>query len=364
MSAMPTVLSSSATVKLQAPQDMLDKLCNVFSEHARVERDDAEGRIETPYGKAHLTIAGDILSLDVEADDETSLAYVRMVLADSLLGFAGAEKPQLSWVGDGLAGTELPYFREMRVVSARDLTPHMRRIRLRGANLARFAIGGLHIRLLFAPEGRKPVWPTMGRDGRPVWPEGDDALIARVYTIRTIDIERGEVDIDMVVHPGNDTPGSTWALNAKPGGIVGMTGPGGGSVEDAGRYLLVGDETALPAIGRILETLPAGAEATVILEIDSPADRQPLQSAATVDVRWVYRDGAPAGTTGRLAGIVEGLDSSVISPDTFVWAGCEFTDFKQIRAHLRKERKHERSKHLVVAYWRRGFDGDNARRDD
>ncbi|MCE3544330.1 siderophore-interacting protein, partial [Escherichia coli] len=98
-------------------------------------------------------------------------------------------------------------------------------------------------------------WPTMGRDGRPVWPEGDDALIARVYTIRTIDIERGEVDIDMVVHPGNDTPGSTWALNAKPGGIVGMTGPGGGSVEDAGRYLLVGDETALPAIGRILETL-------------------------------------------------------------------------------------------------------------
>ncbi|MBR7513570.1 DUF2218 domain-containing protein, partial [Mycobacterium tuberculosis] len=82
-------------------------------------RDDAEGRIETPYGKAHLTIAGDILSLDVEADDETSLAYVRMVLADSLLGFAGAEKPQLSWVGDGLAGTELPYFREMRVVSAR-----------------------------------------------------------------------------------------------------------------------------------------------------------------------------------------------------------------------------------------------------
>ncbi|MBP0645057.1 siderophore-interacting protein, partial [Mycobacterium tuberculosis] len=83
--------------------------------------------------------------------------------------------------------------------------------------------------------------------------------------------------------------GSTGALNAKPGGIVGMTGPGGGSVEDAGRYLLVGDETALPAIGRILETLPAGAEATVILEIDSPADRQPLQSAATVDVRWVYR---------------------------------------------------------------------------
>lgn len=143
-----------------------------------------------------------------------------------------------------------------------------------------------------------------------------------------------------------------------------MTGPGGGSVEDARRYLLVGDETALPAIGRILETLPAEAEATVILEIDSPADRQSLQSAATVDVRWVYRDGAPAGTTGRLAGIVEGLDSSVISPDTFVWAGCEFTDFKQIRAHLRKERKHERSKHLVVAYWRRGFDGDNARRDD
>ncbi|MBA8879416.1 siderophore-interacting protein [Phyllobacterium myrsinacearum] len=364
MSAMSNVLSSSAAVKLHAPQDMLDKLCNVFAEHARVERDDLQGRIEMYYGKAHLTIAGDVLSMDVEADDETSLAYVRMVLADNLLTFAGEEKPQLSWMGDGLTSTDLPYFREMRVVSAYDLTPHMRRVRLRGENLARFAVGGLHIRLLFVSEGRKPVWPTMGRDGRPVWPDGEDALIARVYTIRNIDVNSGEVDIDMVVHPGNDTPGATWALNAKPGDIVGMTGPGGGGVLDAPQHLLVGDETALPAIGRILEALPSDAKATVILEVDGPADQLALKSPASIDVHWHYRLGAPAGTTGRLAEMIQTLDSSVLSSDTFVWVGCEFADFKQIRAYLRKERKHERSKHHVVAYWRRGFDGDNARQSD
>lgn len=364
MSATPNVLSSSAAVKLLAPGVMLDKLCNVFAEHAHVERDDLEGRIQTPYGKAHLTIVGDVLSLDVEADDETSLAYVRMVLADNILDIAGNEKPQLSWVGDGLTSSELPYFREMRVVSAQDLTPHMRRIRLSGENLARFAIGGLHIRLLFVPEGRAPKWPTMGRDGRPVWAGGEDALIARVYTIRNIDVDRGEVDIDMVVHPGENTPGATWALNAKSGDIVGMTGPGGGGILAAPEQLLIGDETALPAIGRILQNLHAQTKAMVILEVDGPDDRQPLQSPAQVDVRWIYRHGTPAGTTGKLADIVEELDASALSADTFVWAGCEFNDFKRIRAHLRKKLKHDREKHHVVAYWRRGFDGDNARRSD
>ncbi|QND54985.1 siderophore-interacting protein (plasmid) [Phyllobacterium sp. 628] len=364
MSVVPHVLSSSAAVKLQAPVDMLDKLCALYAEYSRVDRDPLEGRIETPYGKARLLVAGDVLSLDVEADDETSLAYVRMILADNILDIAGSEKPHLSWNGDGLSGTTLPYFREMRVVSARDLTPHMRRVTLRGDDIARFATGGLHIRLLFAPEGRAPKWPSMGRDGRPVWPNGEDALIARVYTIRNIDVAHGEVDIDMVVHPGGNTPGATWALNTKPGDIVGMTGPGGGGVEEAPQYLLVGDETALPAIGRILETLPAHAKAKVILEIDSLADQQDFPTSATIDYRWEFRNGAAAGTTGKLAEIVRELDAATLSPDTFVWAGCEFSDFKAIRSYLRKERKHDREKHLVVAYWRRGFDGDNARRDD
>src|SRR4051794_2715006 len=66
------------------------------------------------------------------------------------------------------AGTPLPYFREMRVVGATNVTPRMRRVRLKGRDLARFAIGGMHVRLSFPPKpGIVPQWPVTGEDGRP-----------------------------------------------------------------------------------------------------------------------------------------------------------------------------------------------------
>src|SRR5690606_29428127 len=97
--------------------------------------------------------------------DETALAYVKLSLAEHLLNFAD-EPPQIVWLGDGAAGAPLPYFREMRVERAVNITPCMRRLTLSGSNLARFSAGGLHVRLLI-PRDRdaKPVWPVMGADG-------------------------------------------------------------------------------------------------------------------------------------------------------------------------------------------------------
>ncbi|YBV97669.1 siderophore-interacting protein [Phyllobacteriaceae bacterium JZ32] len=358
-------LSATTRITLSQPQIIMGKLLDHFLEHdADIVTAERRGEIALEYGRAVIEADDEGLTFHAEGDDDTGLAYMKYAVAEHILEFAAAEKPRIVWTGDGVAGGPLPYFREMRVVAARNITPHMRRVTLSGRNLERFSYGGLHVRLLFPPKGvARPQWPVTGEDGRPVWPEGDDKLVTRVYTIRNIDVEKGEVDIDFVIHEGDETPGATFALTAREGDLVGMTGPGGSSLNEADWYLLAGDETALPAIGRILEDLPAHVKAVVRIEVDSAAEEQDLRSAADIDLVWLHRNGREAGTTTLLADAVRAVELPVEGTRRFAWAGCEFAAFRAIRTYLRKERKLDRQDHLVVAYWRRGFDGDNARRE-
>jgi NADPH-dependent ferric siderophore reductase len=126
--------------------------------------------------------------------------------------------------------------------------------------------------------------------------------------------------------------------------------------------ILLGDETALPAIARILAALPATATARAVIEVTGPEEEQYLPSAARVSVEWLHRGTEPRGT-GKLAEILQAVEAENLSPDTFVWAGCEFADFRQMRRRVRADWKLPRDRHLVVAYWRKGAAGDEARAD-
>ena len=359
-------LNANTRFTLTNAGHIVNQLLDHFVEHADVQRDETRAKLVMSFGEADVQWDGETVSVDVKSDDETGLAYMKYSIAEHVLEFLdkGSPMPKIVWQGDVAAGLPLPYFREMQVVSVSNVTPHMRRVRLRGENLQRFSHSGLHIRLLFPPKGlAKAQWPVTGDDGRPVWPEGDAKLATRVYTIRNIDPEAGWVDIDMVVHGDDcDAPGSGWALTAKPGDIVGMTGPGGGDAGDAKWYLLAGDETALPAIGRILERLPEDAKAVVRIEIGDKAEEQKLVSRANVDVQWLNRNGAEAGTTTLLQDAVRAVELPEGEEDIYVWAGCEFNAFRNIRSYMRKERNVPKNRQLIVAYWRRGQDGDNARK--
>lgn len=362
---MPEIrLSATARVIVSTPDQYLKRLTDYFSEHGDVSLAARKGRIALPFGTATIEADDDSLSLRTEGEDETGLAYMKYAIANQMLELANEEKPKIIWAGDCAAGAQPPFFREMRFVGARNVSPHMRRVTLQGERMARFARGGLHVHLLFPPRGKDlPQWPVTGEDGRPVWPEGEHKLVSRIYTIRNIDADAGKVDIDIVIHEGDATPGSDWALNAREGDLVGMTGPGGGDVTEADWYLLAGDETALPAIGRILARLPSRAAAVVRIEVDNPLEEQLLPSVANVDLVWLHRNGREAGTTLLLQDAVKAVQFPTAGKRVFAWAGCEFVAFKDIRSYLRNERKLEREKHLAVAYWRRGFDGDNARKE-
>lgn len=352
------MLEARSTIAVPGAERLFGLLCEHFAEHGDVRVEGDRGHVAFGYGTARLVHKRDGLEVEVEAENPIHLSYLKIGIAEHLLEFHEGEAPAIEWVGDGLPpGTPLPWFRELTVLGVEDLTPHMRRVRFRGEDLAHFAQGGYHVYLVFPPVDRTPVWPVMGETGLPVWPQGEDALTRRVYTIRRVDPARGELEIDIVTHGGEATPGSDFARHARAGDVVGITGPGGGEAPEARNLVLLGDDTALPAIARILEDLPGDARATVIAEVDGPADEIALRSPAALELRFLHRRGAEPGTAGLLPAALEALDWEAVGPDPFVWAASEFSDFKRIRRHLRTERGMARDRHMAVSYWRRGRAG-------
>ncbi|WP_163014475.1 siderophore-interacting protein, partial [Pseudomonas viridiflava] len=84
---------------------------------------------------------------------------------------------------------------------------------------------------------------------------------------------------------------ANWAAQAEPGQSLYIAGPRGSLVvpDMFDSYLLIGDETAIPAFARRLEELPAGRTARALIEVASLEEQQPLASQAQVDVSWVVR---------------------------------------------------------------------------
>ncbi|WP_254633924.1 siderophore-interacting protein [Mesorhizobium sp. GbtcB19] len=334
------------------------------AEHSDDEIDTGDaGRWEfrMHYGSLNAAFDDGGVLVRVAAEDETCLSYMKMIFAGHIAAHLSTTEC-LRWQGDGTdAGTPI-FFREISVLSSTRLSPHMQRVRFSGRDLGRLAHGGLHVRLLLPPAGRQAVWPTMGADGLIVWPSGEDALTVRVYTIRALDALSGWLDIDFVLHPGAETPAASFAQNARPGDVIGMIGPGGGGVPEARNLLLIGDDTALPAIARILEELAPSSSAEAYIEVDGPEDRIALARGKNIAVHWLYRHGREAGGAGLLPAALR--ERGHPADDLHVWAGCEFADFRDIRKIVRKEWGLPRDRHFVTAYWRRGAQGGDGGGDE
>jgi NADPH-dependent ferric siderophore reductase len=233
--------------------------------------------------------------------------------------------------------------RRLEVLRVVDITPRMRRITLGGEQLAGFASLGSddHIKLLFAQNAAEQAAlesPTFSVKG-----EGPQPAM-RDYTPRRVDLSSGELDIDFVLH--GDGPASTWAEQAKPGQHLHIAGPRGSMIvpDIFDSYLLVGDETALPAIARRLEELPAGRKVLAVIEIADEHEQQALDSAADVEVIWVVR--------GRddLLGAVRELQ--VPQGSLYAWVATETKLSRQVRRVLLDEHTLNDEFVKAVGYWR------------
>jgi len=244
-------------------------------------------------------------------------------------------------------------FRRLAVLRTERVTPHLIRITLGGPELAGFTSPGFddHAKLFFPdPETGKLVLPTAGPDG-PVWPEGRKP-VARDYTPRRHDPDAGTLEIDFALHEAG--PATAWAEQAEPGDLIGVGGPRGSFLvpTDFDWHLLIGDDTALPAIHRRLRELPAGARALVLAEVDGPADRIDFETAADLQLVWVHRDEAPAGGEPPL---LAALRRTPLPHGEFhAWIACESSAAKALRTHLVADCKANPKWIRASGYWRRG----------
>jgi NADPH-dependent ferric siderophore reductase len=246
------------------------------------------------------------------------------------------------------------------VVRAVSVSRRMRRVTVGGAGLAGFASSGLpdeRVRLLLPPPGHeRPALPDVDERGFR-WPPEAPRPLSRTFTVRRFDPGPVELDIDVALHDG---PAAAWSLHAREGEQVGIVGPTGGYEPGvrAGRHLLAGDESALPAIATILERLPAAARADVLAEVADASAELELESRADARVRWLRRDGSGAPAGGLLAQAVRDFDWGP-SP-VRVWAAGESLAMRSIRRHLRDERGLPRDRFQVVGYWRDRLSEDQA----
>jgi NADPH-dependent ferric siderophore reductase len=219
------------------------------------------------------------------------------------------------------------------VVGVTDLTPTMRRFTLRADAFADFGVQqpGEIITLGWPAPGREIVLPRTG------WrfPAGNEDQHWRNFTVRSHDPARSELDVDFFLH-GDAGRAASWALRASVGDRIGFAGPRthwkGGNGADWS--LLVADETGLPALLAILETLPAGHRTTALAEVSDNTERQEVETAADVDLHWLVRGGRPPGTTSVLADAVAALE--LPTGRGRVWGGGEAMAMRAVRDTLRK----------------------------
>jgi NADPH-dependent ferric siderophore reductase len=173
----------------------------------------------------------------------------------------------------------------------------------------------------------------------------------RRYTSRRQDPAAGELDIDFVLH--GDGPAATWAAAAAPGDVLGVASSAPLGDAAAGWLLLVGDETALPAIGLILGAASPGTRGIALVEVAGPEEEQPLPAPDGVAVRWLHRAGAEPGVGTLLAEAVAAVEPPE-GDDVFAWVAAESATVRTVRADLRDRWGLRRSQHHAIGYWRRG----------
>lgn len=262
-------------------------------------------------------------------------------------------------------------FYAARVLATRAVGDCLVRVTFGGDDLGEFAGGGRDQSVsvfLPHPGQEAPVVPVeAGEDWYSSWRALDPSVraVMRSYTIRAQRPEGNELDIDFVRH-GDSGPATRWVGRARPGDRVLLLGP---AVPDertvrfqpptgADAVLLVADETALPAVGGILDWLPAGTPVRAFVEVPTAGDIQPLPTAARAEVTWLVR-GATGPGGSLLADTLRGARLPGAAP--YAWIAGEAGMVRAVRRHLVGERGLDRRRVTFAGYWRRGASEEDLR---
>jgi NADPH-dependent ferric siderophore reductase len=218
----------------------------------------------------------------------------------------------------------------LTVAGADNITPRMRRVRFTAPDLAEMN------------------WRP-GQDLVLALPQPNSAIARRHYTIRSID--GGELAIDFVLH--GESPATAWARSARAGETIEAQGPRGRTSvrADAAHHYFVGDETCLPGIFAMVESLPAAARGAILIEIGDDADKQEIAAPTGISLRWISRGGARPGPSALLLGELKALTPDPAGAHAYI-----IGETSNVRAqrHYLVERGFAREQITAEGYWRPG----------
>lgn len=221
--------------------------------------------------------------------------------------------------------------RSLTVRRVEPVTPGMLRSHLAGPELASFTT--------FSPDDHVKLF-VPGLSGA-----------RRDYTPRRYDPAAGELAIDFALHEAG--PATLWAMNARPGDPIEIGGPRGSMVvpADFDWWLLIGDETALPAIGRRLEEMPEGVPVTTLTAVAASGEEQRFATASAHRALWVHR---PPATADDPAPILAVLDTFALPPgEGYVWIAAEAGVARAVRTRV-QAMGHPRKWLKASGYWKKG----------
>jgi NADPH-dependent ferric siderophore reductase len=243
--------------------------------------------------------------------------------------------------------------RRATVTSVSTIAPRLISVLVTGDELDGFtdAAPTSHLKLFLPPAGAEQLLlPEQGPDGW-AW-NHDESLrpVVRTYTPRRYDPATRMLEIQLVLH--GEGPASDWAQQVRVGDEVGVAGPGGRFVLDDGaeHWWIAGDESALPAVGTLLDALPPTVTADVHVEVQDADDVIKLPSAATVNVTWHHR----YDSRDYSAALEAAARDAEVTDGTRMWIACESGKMRDIRRYLTRERGVPVSRLVTRGYWRLG----------
>jgi NADPH-dependent ferric siderophore reductase len=238
------------------------------------------------------------------------------------------------------------------VVSVSTISPRLLSVLVTGDDLEGFAGAPptSHLKVFLPADGQhEPNLPEFTPDGA-VFDEDAPRPTVRTYTPRRYDPASKTLEIQFLLH--GEGPASAWAERAKPGDKIAVAGPGGRfSLEPAAdHWWLAADESAIPAVGTLLDALPETATVDVHVEVEGPDDEVDFAGPAKTSITWHRRRssdafGAELAAAAREADIPEGAR---------IWVACEAAAMRDIRRYFTRERGIPAGQLVTRGYWRAG----------
>jgi NADPH-dependent ferric siderophore reductase len=243
----------------------------------------------------------------------------------------------------------------LEVLASEQLSEHMVRLTFGGPGFTNFqdkVVSDRYVKILFAKPALGLV-PPYDLDALREQLAPEDFPVRRTYTLRRVDLEAQTVQIDFVIH-GDQGLAGPWAQNAKLGDQICFTSPGGLYTPDPAfdRHLLIGDETALPAISAAVEDMTPEMIGDIYLEVSGPEDEVQLDVPKGVTLHWLHRGGYYTPESTKLEETVRNAEWHEGTVQVF--AHGERETMKSLRAYLNGERGVDRKAMSLSAYWAYG----------